>query len=216
MQMVSTDEISLATKSRGSEDRRVVLLVVIVPIAVSLLAALLGWLLIRPGSSVLVPTAEVAVLVILPFVIGMAALSFSDNRQLHRLFIGLFALLGPMAIAWAFFGVLPASIVWNSSGQQLAATAATVSNGGCRLVTSGSVGLIDAPYNVCVNTFKGGTGVTFAAADGKSGYVYLTAISSSGWFPDECSRHLIGNWWAFGSFGGTGNCPFGYQGHGGG
>jgi hypothetical protein len=214
--MVSTDEISLATKSRGSEDRRVVLLVVTIPIVISILGGLIGWLLVQPGRSVLVPSAEVAVLVTLPFVIGMAILSFSDNRQLHRLFLGLFAVLGPMAIAWTFFGVLPASVVWNSSGPQLAATAATGPNGGCRLVTSGSVGLVDAPYNVCVNTFNGETGVTFAEANSKSGYVYLTATSSSGWFPDECSRHLIGNWWAFGSFDGTASCPFGYQGHGGG
>lgn len=214
--MVPTDEISLATKSGGSDDNHVVLLVVTIPVATSVLAGLLGWLLVRPGSSVLVPTAEVAVLAILPFVIGMAALSFSDNRQLHRLFIGLFGVLGPMAIAWTFFGVLPASVIWNSSGPQLAATATTGSNGGCRLVTSGSIGLIDAPYNVCVTTFNGGTGVRFAAADGKSGYVYLTATSSSGWFPDECSRHLIGKWWMFGSSDGIGDCPFGYQFHGGG
>jgi hypothetical protein len=146
----------------------------------------------------------------------MAALSFSDNRQLHRLFIGLFAVLGPMAIIWTFFGVLPASVIWNSSGPQLAATASGGSNGGCRLVTSGSVGLIDAPYNVCVDTFNGATAVRFATADGKSGYLYLTATSSSGWFPDECSRHLIGKWWIFGSGDGIGDCPFGYQFHGGG
>jgi hypothetical protein len=147
---------------------------------------------------------------------GMAALSFSNNRQLHRLFIGIFAVLGPLAIAWTFFGVLPTSVIWNSSGPQLAATALQGSNGGCHIVSSGSVGLINAPYNVCVATFRGGTAVNFTAAVGKSGYTYLTASSSTGWFPDECSRHLIGNWWAFGSSDGIGGCPFGYQFQGGG
>ena len=184
------------------------------PVVICLLAGLLGWLLVRPGQSVIVPTAEVAVLVIVLSVIGMAVLSFTDNRQLHRLFVGLFAILGPLAIAWTFFGVLPASVIWNSYGSQLAATAGSSSP--CRQVSSGSVGLIDAPYNVCINTFKGGTGITFVAADGKSGYVYLTATSSSGWFPDECHRHLVGNWWAFGASDGIGNCPFGYQFQGGG
>jgi hypothetical protein len=211
-----TDEISLATKSRGSGDTGVVLLVVTVPIAVSIVAGLLGWLLVRPGSSPITPTGEVAALVILPFALGMAVLSFSDNRQLHRLFLGLFAVLGPLAIVWTFFGVLPASVVWDSSGPRLAATALQGSNGPCHVVTSGSVGLIGAPYNECIATFNGATAVRFATADGKSGYVYLTAASSSGWFPDECIRHLIGNWWTFGSSDGIGDCPFGYQFHGGG
>jgi hypothetical protein len=179
-------------------------------------AGLLGWLLVRPGSSPVIPTAEVAGVIIVPFAVGMAVLSFSNNRQLHRLFMGLFAVLGPLAIVWTSFGVLPASVAWNSAGQRLAATALKGSNGGCHVVTSGSVGLVGAPYNVCIATFNGGTAVRFATADGKSGYVYLTATSSAGWFPDECSRHIVGNWWAFGSSDGIGNCPLGYQFHGGG
>jgi len=35
-------------------------------------------------------------------------------------------------------------------------------------------------------------------------------------FPDECSRHLTGEWWMFaGTTSGTGDCPIGYQFNGG-
>ena len=117
--MVRTDEISLATKSRGTEDKRVAILTVSIPIAISVAAGLLGWLLVAPGRSLLVPTVEVALLVVLATVLGTVVLSFSDNRRLRRLFIVRFAVLGSMAIAWTYFGVLPASVVWNSSGPVL-------------------------------------------------------------------------------------------------
>ena len=54
--VVRTDEISLATKSRGSEDKHVVLLAASIPIAISIVAGLLGWLIVGPGRSLLVPT----------------------------------------------------------------------------------------------------------------------------------------------------------------
>ena len=209
--VVRTDEISLATKSRGSEDKRVVLLAASIPIAISIVAGLLGWLLVGPGRSLLVPTAEVALLVVLASVLGTVVLSFSDNRQLHRLFIGLFAVLGSMAIAWTYFGVLPASVVWNSSGPDLAAKALQGSTSGCQLVTTGSVGLISAPYKECVDTFKGAVAVRFAKVNMTMGYVYLAATNTSGWFPDECSRHLVGNWWAYSGPAPSAGCPVGYQ-----
>ena len=210
MPVVRTDEISLATKSRGTEDKRVAILTVSIPIAISIAAGLLGWLLVAPGRSLLVPTVEVALLVVLATVLGTVVLSFSDNRRLRRLFIVRFAVLGSMAIAWTYFGVLPASVVWNSSGPVLAAKALQRSTSGCQLMTTGSVGLITAPYKECVNTFNGAVAIRFARVDMNMGYVYLTATKSSGWFPDECSRHLVGNWWAYSVPAPSAACPVGY------
>lgn len=179
----------------------------------------LGWVLLSPGDSLIVPTVIVFGI---GCVVAIASWIVGGGRAMA---VGVFA-IAVVASIWTFAFSLPASLAW-SSGATLQAQAALTRPGPtkvspadesylpCSVVRSGAVGPLDAPYQVCVTSFNKVHIVRFVTLERPSRGVAYTDVGDSS-FPDECARHLIGMWWMFvEDTSGIGNCPIGYQFQGG-
>ena len=188
--------------------------------SIAILLGYLGWALPSPGGSLVVPTLIV-------FGIGCAAAVIYWIATGSKMVTIVAAAITVVASVWTFAFSLPTSVAWGSNAtaqaqvalRQLALTprdAAGVTQPQCSTKRTGSVGPLDAPYRQCAFSTPQGTMVTFTVTGGPPrglGYTNQGAAT----FPDECSRHLIADWWMFtGETSGTGDCPFGYRFHGGG
>jgi hypothetical protein len=124
-----------------------------------------------------------------------------------------------LPILWSFIGVLPASVQWDATAARAISATANGGPDGCRVVATGSVGLLNAPYKICVNRDGANFMVRFSTIDLTRGYAYVQSKPDLSWLPDQCATELLlPHWWAFYSNSGqAGNgCPFGYWARGGG
>jgi hypothetical protein len=136
----------------------------------------------------------VGTVVLMPFGSPRAIVSYA-------LVAGLF---GIAVIWWIRAFSLSAPVAWDSgaTSQALAALAKAPTNASqCIVVTGGSIGPLRAPYQVCVsNPAHFGT-VYFSVWSGGSivsparGLVFDEGPVS--FLSDQCSRHLVGHWYAF-------------------
>ena len=187
-------------------------------IAALLVTGSVSWRLVQPGETLLWPLAA-DLLISAFFSTACLVVLRRQNRRDGRDRVALTVVgLVVVSMLWTYFGVLPASVNFDSAAATVARHEVAQRTSGCRLVHKGSVGLLGAPYTICTNTAAGGSMVMFATPDLHRGYAYVSGRSSLNWFPDQCVRHLIGSWWAFYNVPATtiSGCPLGYSPHGGG
>jgi hypothetical protein len=187
----------------------------------------LGWLLPTPGGSLLVPTSIVFGIGVVISLLAWALGSLGVKRRLFMSFSVVVAAFTVLACVWTFQFSLPAHLEWDSGAtnqaQQTLVHLSHLPRGPdgarsepCTLVSTGSVGALSAPYTECaVYTFAGHF-VTYDSVQSPGhGLGYTDAGAAT--FPDECSRHLVDQWWMYApDGGGLGACPIGYRFHGGG
>jgi len=179
----------------------------------------LGWVLLSPGGSLAIPTLIVlgvggAIGIIYWIVTGSGTTAVA------------LAAVTLAASVWTFACALPVSVALDPSADaqahaafvQLASSPRSkygIPVDPCSTKRDGSVGPLDAPYRVCAVSSPQGHFVLFTAIGQSPRGLGFTDIGAAT-FLDECSRHLIGEWWTFtASTGGLGGCPLGYQFHGG-
>jgi len=188
--------------------------------ALAIILFYLGWILPSPGGSLVVPTLVVFGI---GCIAGLACWIATGSRAIPITAAG----IALVASVWTFQFSLPASVTWGSNATAQAQEALVRVNLGpysavgipvhpCSIAMTGSVGKLDAPYRQCAASTPQGHFVTFTPKGQPTHGLAYTDVGA-GTFPDECSRHLIGEWWMFsGSTDGMGGCPIGYQFHGGG
>jgi hypothetical protein len=205
----------------GRDGRRRVprLATVAIFVVLAVLLGYLGWVLPSAGGSLAFPTLIVFGI---GCAVGFVYLIITGSRATAVAF----AAITVAASVWTFAYSLPASVAWDSTATSqaqaalLRLTSSPRSQYGiplhpCSTKYAGSVGPINAPYRECaVSTPEGHFVIfTFAGQNGR-GLAYTDRGAAT--FLDECSRHLTGKWWMFTkSTSGTGDCPIGYQFHGG-
>jgi hypothetical protein len=193
------------------------ILPIVATIGVCLIAGACSWLIVKLGDSLLWPMA--VDLIIFSFFGALCRLvSALRGTRFGRIGISsIFLGLGAASLLWTYFGVLPASVGFDSASANVARHEVAQAAQGCRLVKQGSVGLLQSPYKICTEIIPRSSRVEFATPDLSRGYAYVSGASEN-WFSDECSRHLTGHWWAFASDqqAPVTGCPFGYSFHGGG
>ena len=207
-----------SSSSRERRKRKSDLLLIVAATVVCLVAGTVSWLVVQPGQDLLRPLAADLIIVILFGAACYEKLRRGNRKDRFRISV-LVVSLAVVSMCWTYFGVLPASVSFDSSAAKAVLQEIAHKDVGCRLVKSGSVGLLTAPYSICRNTAPSGSMVMFAVNDLQRGYAYLSGRTNGvNWFPEECSRHLIGRWWAFYSdpLLVLDGCPFGYSAHGGG
>lgn len=215
--VVLTDEVAAAHSGKLRVPGLIAALILL-PLAI--LLGYLGWVLPSPGGSLVVPTLVV-------FAIGSIAglacwiVTGSTATTLAAVTITI------VASVWTFLFSLPATVSWGSNATAQAQEALVRLDSGprssvglplhpCSTVVSGSVGGIDAPYRQCAVSTPQGHFVIFTAVGQRTRGLTYTDVGA-GTFQDQCTHHLIGEWWMFtGSTDGMGGCPIGYQFHGGG
>ncbi len=215
--VVLVNEVKLADAGRL---RLPVALTAAIVTLVAIVLGYLGWVLPSPGGSLVIPTLIVFGI---GCVAGIACWIITGSRATAVAILGVTVL----ASVWTFSFSLPASVIWGSNAtsqahtalQQLASSPRNqygVPLRPCSTRTTGSVGPIGAPYRQCAVSTPEGHFVIFTAA-GRTGRGLGYTDIGAATFPDQCSRHLTGEWWMFTEdSSGTGGCPIGYQFHGGG
>jgi hypothetical protein len=197
--------------------RKSKLLLIVATTAACLVAGTVSWLLVQPGEGLLWPLA-MDLLIAALFGTAYREMLLRSGRAGRIRVMSMIVGLAVVSMLWTYFGVLPASVNFDSAAATVARTEVAQRAQGCRLVESGSVGLLGAPYKICTNISSAGSMVMFATPDLHRGYAYIVGQLGSAWFPDQCARHLIGSWWAFFNVPATmvNGCPLGYSLHGGG
>lgn len=209
------DNWSLLAEQRGLP-RKLALYAALVVVA--LIAGVSSWLIVKPGNTLLWPMAVDAFIVTLFGVVCRFVLLPRSSRLIRNGYTIAFLGFGVASLLWTYFGVLPVSVAFDSSGAKIARLEVARGAQGCQLIEQGSVGLLRAPYKICTDVIPGASRVEFATPDLYRGYAYVTGRYGGSWFPDQCARHVVGNWWAFFNDAAStvNGCPFGYSAHGGG
>jgi hypothetical protein len=196
---------------------------------VAVVLGYLGWILPTPGGSVFLPTLLVFAIALVIAAVSWLVAALRARPGLQPFAIGT-AVVGVIAAGWTFQFSLPASMAWNSGATVQAKTvlahldALAQGHRGvaplqpCVTHITGSVGPLDAPYRTCGIWTPEGHFVTFTVGTPANarGLGYTNAGSAT--FPDECERHLVGDWWMFTNSndpGDPGMCPIGYHFQGG-
>lgn len=190
-------------------------------LGVSVVALVAGgiasWPLIQPGQSLIWPIV-LDVLVYFAIAAGFRLLmKVAHVRTYSRRSPKIIVFIAVFGILWTYFGALPASVIFDTAAVGTAHyEVALPGTGPCRLVQHGSVGKLSAPYKICTRIDGRNSIVEFATPNLSRGYAYIMGPSWVSWFPDECARHLFGNWWAFhiNPYTAVPGCPFGYGGQG--
>jgi hypothetical protein len=195
---------------------------------VALILGYLGWILPTVGGSLLLPTIiVVGVGVALAATGALIARKFRRPTGRIKVFVVGAAIATTLAGIWAFQFSLPVAL-WSSNATTEAQAAlsalghsATDRNGvapnaPCSTHDTGSLGPLEAPYREYATWTPEGHFVTFTGTHSQGvGYTNVGATT----FPDQCARHLFGDWWMFvGSNNPSepGQCPIGYRFQGGG
>jgi len=208
---------------------------VVAALVAACLFGVLGWVLPTPGGSLIVPTAIVAGVGVGIAVGGATFLRLRGATGRPGLFAGSIVLLGVLASVWTFQFSLPTQMALDTGASSQAEQALLQVQRGrtnpdgvplhpCRVVRSGNIGPLTAPYTQCATS----TGV---AAFGRTrvNFVFFTPVETRlrglaytnfgpATFLDECYRHLVGDWWMFNQGDPTNPavpCPIGYKFHGG-
>ena len=210
-------------KTISLSTRRTQLAAVLAVAISALILFYLGWVLPSVGGSLVVPTLIVlGTGVAFVLVIGLILRARASRTELIVLIVGSLVVVGAAAV-WTFQFALPLAL-WTSGATAQARAALsqaartpqgileTAPAQPCVNHTSGSVGPLRAPYSVCATSTPEGQFVTFTSQSGGLGYAEPGAENP---YPDECVRHLYGNWSMFtdpsDSNGDPGSCPIGYQ-----
>jgi hypothetical protein len=197
-----------------------------IPIGMGL--GVLGMVLLTPGGSLLGPALEVLGVGLAIAISTGLAIAVPIRSRLHRLlpFSFMVGILTVAAATWTFEFSLPASVEWSNATSTAQHIFAVLTHGAnpkvvpahpCTTVQRGSVGPLRAPYRECPVWTPEGHFIVFSAltATPEQGIAFTNTGAAT--FPDECSRHLIGQWWMFTEENdGLGDCPIGYTFHGGG
>jgi hypothetical protein len=194
------------------------ILPIVATIGVCLIAGACSWLIVKPGQSLLWPMA-VDVIIFVFFGAICRLVSALRGTRFGRIGLtSIFLALGAASLLWTYFGVLPASVGFDSAGASVARHEVVQTSQGCQLEKQGSIGMLQAPYKICTEVIPRSSMVEFATLGLNQGYAYVSGAISEGWFSDECARHLTGHWWAFATdqLAPVTGCPFGYTFHGGG
>jgi hypothetical protein len=213
------------TESDAVSSSRPDVLATVAVIVVALVLGYLGWILPIPGGSLVVPALIVLGVGAGVALVGWVAASFRPLQRWRWIFAVGAGVVAVLASLWTFAFSLPASLAWdsNATAQAEAALASlrVSAHGGvaplqpCTLHGSGSVGPLDAPYVECAIWTPEGHFVTFRASGSEPARGIGFTDAGARTFPDECTRHLFGEWWMFtGSAdtdGDPGTCPIGYQ-----
>ena len=195
-------------------------------VAVGIGLGAFGTAMVTPGQSLAVPTAIVAGIGGALGLVSWVVASFRAGRQAGLIFAVAIAVVTVLAGTWTFEFALPAAIEWSNATAQAQSALSllghfpqnrdgTVLPKPCMVHTSGSIGPLAAPYKECAIWTPVGHLVTFIASspNAHGGLVYTNRPSAS--FPDECARHLVGDWWMFApstnSNGDPGSCYLGYR-----
>jgi len=214
--VVLGDEVTLTDSGRIRVPSLVTGVVLVVT---AIVLASLGWLLLSPGGSIAVPTLMV-------FAAGSAAsITYWIVTGSGASAVAL-AAIAVAASIWTFAIALPLAVLLDPSADsqvhgafaQLAASPRSqygIPSHPCSVKREGSVGPLDAPYRICAVSSPEGHFVLVTAL-GRTARGLGFTDRGAATFLDECSRHLVGEWWMFTQrSGGTGGCPIGYQFHGG-
>ena len=188
-------------------------------VCVDLIAGFVAWQLVRPGESLLWPSALVALIMVPAATAWFLVVKSMGGWRGHRSLALSVTALCVLPILWSSCGVLPASVQWDATATHAINAATGGGPDGCRVVATGSVGLLNAPYKICVTRDGANFMVRFSTIDLTRGYAYVQSRRDLSWFPDQCATELLlPHWWAFYSNSGqAGNgCPFGYWARGGG
>jgi hypothetical protein len=181
------------------------------------IAGIASWPLIQPGQSLFWPVV-LDVLVFFAIAAGFRmSMKLARVRTYSRRSSKIILFIAVIGILWTYFGALPVSVIFDTAAVRTAHyEVALAGTGPCRLVQHGSVGKLSAPYKICTRINGGDSVVEFATPDLSMGYAYITVHLGGSWFPDECARHLFGNWWAFhiNRYTSVPGCPLGYGGQG--
>lgn len=188
------------------------ILPIIATISVCLITGACSWQIEKPGESLLWPIA-VNVIIFAFFGALCRLVSAFRGTPFGRMWLSSILLGLAASILWTYFGVLPASVRFDSAGASVARHEIAEMAKGCRLVKQGSIGMLRAPYKICAHVIPRSSMVEFATLGLDRGYAYVSGAISEGWFADECARHLTGPWWAFASDqqAPITGCPFGYS-----
>jgi hypothetical protein len=214
--VILSDDVKLARSGRLHVPTAVTAVLLLL---IAVVLAYLGWVLPDPGGSLAIPTLIVFGIGSL---VALAIWIVTGSIAIAMTAIG----LSVVASVWTFEFSMPAKVAWGSSATAQAqavllplATAPRNSFGvvpeQCSMHLTGSVGPLAAPYRECALSTPEGSLVRFTATRGPIRGLGYTDLGGAT-FPDECSRHLTGQWWMFtGTTSGTGDCPIGYQFNGG-
>ncbi len=198
--------------------------------AVAIALGYLGWILPAPGGSIFLPTLLVSGLGFSIAAVSWLVASVRPRPGVRPFALGV-AVVAVVGAVWTFQFSLPASIAWDSSAtthaQAVLANLEAMAKGHhgvaplqpCVKHTDGAVGPLDAPYTTCGTWTPEGHFVNFSVGSpvNARGLGYTNVGPAT--FPDQCERHLVGDWWMFTSSNDArdpGMCPIGYHFQGGG
>ena len=165
-----------------------------------------GFSFVQPGTSLATTCALVAAIGL----IGLGLAWFVLWRTEHRGACGVFAagivLVSAAAVWWTWAFALPAAIQWDTSAAPRAEAALHgigVDKSVCTNVWTGSIGPLRAPYQQSAINGAPGSTVEYMVLSGDQplspyrGLIFSDAPEAT--FSDECTRHLVGEWYAFSS-----------------
>jgi hypothetical protein len=184
---------------------------------VDVASGFISWQIVQPGNSLFGPTALAVVIMSLTALSSYFVLSKRPVRRAQRTLWSIVAVLCLLPPIWTYFGVLQVSILLDSSATRTAQGLIASKSTTCHIVPTGSIGRLRAPYEVCPTNYPGyGYRVNFATLDNVRGYAYIKGRSNVSWFPDQCAKHLFGDWWVFNiSINvASGSCPMGLPANG--
>jgi hypothetical protein len=184
----------------------------------------LGTRLQNPGRSLVLPALIVGGVGVVPAVISWIVACFRPQRRELWILSILFTVLAACSSFWTFDLAMPVSLIIDSSSTQRARAALTAVGSShhfrCTTVESGSIGPLRPPFQMCAYPDTGGKySVIFTALTSSTDRGLSFTNFSTGDLQDQCSRHIEGEWWAFGGtteVDNPGGCLIGYQFHGGG
>jgi len=149
-----------------------------------------------PGASLAGHCLLVAGIALVVAGIGWSFLC-TKGTTVRRVFFVSMLVVGFLATWWAWAFAMPAAMAWDSGATPNALAAmrdAPEGKTGCVQVSSGSVGPLSAPYQRCASTY----GVEYYASASDPGTAGgLLFQQGTTLPPDQCLRHLVGNWYAF-------------------
>jgi hypothetical protein len=232
--LLSHTESPVVTTPKSTAAHWPVAVAVTAAAALGLVLASVGWTLVEPGASLMRPTVTVLGAGAVVVLVAWVAACFAVRTRWLWTFAVTAAAATALAGAWTFYVVLPASVVLDPAATSQARSALAqaaahqdargiVRSTRCTSHGTAGIGPLAAPYHQCTIWTPLAHLVLFEAwGPGRSGGLGYIASARPGvtTFPDQCVRHLVGNWWAFGdpsdAGGDPGQCPIGYRFEGGG
>ena len=164
-----------------------------------------GFVCVAPGSSLATTCALVTAIGLIGLGLGWVVFVWrKGQRSAFRVFAVSTVVLSAVAVWWTWAFALPAAVQWDTSATpraQAALRGIGDDKSVCTDVRSGSIGPLPAPYQRCAINGPPGSTVEYLVLSGDQplspyrGLIYSDAPETT--FSDECTRHLVGAWYAF-------------------